>query len=96
MLANNIFVPCPFSYSSYQFKLLAFLDIVIHIVLSYTQCCSSNMEKVKVHPNVHVLTVRLLARNERYSELGLFITNKVFPIFNQCFSVGINDMLFHL
>lgn len=45
---------------------------------SCTHCCSSNMEKVKVNPNIYVLTVRLLARNERYSELGSFIANKVF------------------
>ncbi|XP_074379817.1 uncharacterized protein LOC141720994 [Apium graveolens] len=38
---------------------------------------SSNIEKVRVHPNNYVLTIRLLARTERYPELGLFITNKI-------------------
>lgn len=38
---------------------------------------SASLEKIKVYPNLHVLTVQLLARNERYAELGLFIINKV-------------------
>lgn len=38
---------------------------------------SSNIEKVRVHPNNYLLTIRLLARTERYPELGLFITNKI-------------------
>lgn len=38
---------------------------------------SANLEKVKVHPNVYVLTIQLLARAERYMELGLFILNKI-------------------
>ncbi|KAF7148438.1 hypothetical protein RHSIM_Rhsim03G0003600 [Rhododendron simsii] len=41
--------------------------------------CSANSEKIKVNPNIYVLTVQLLARNERYTELGLFVINKVFP-----------------
>lgn len=39
--------------------------------------CSANLEKVKVHPNLYSLTVQLLARGERYAELGLFVLNKV-------------------
>ncbi|KAK7841482.1 regulator of mon1-ccz1 complex, partial [Quercus suber] len=38
---------------------------------------SANSEKVKVHPNLYVLTVQLLVRNERYAELGLFVINKI-------------------
>nr|GEZ63520.1 regulator of MON1-CCZ1 complex isoform X1 [Tanacetum cinerariifolium] len=38
---------------------------------------SANLEKIKLHPNIYVLAVRLLARNERYAELGLCIMNKV-------------------
>lgn len=38
---------------------------------------SANSEKIKVHPNLYVLTIQLLARNERYAELGLFIINKI-------------------
>uniref|UniRef100_A0A2P2KVP9 Uncharacterized protein MANES_09G038300 n=1 Tax=Rhizophora mucronata TaxID=61149 RepID=A0A2P2KVP9_RHIMU len=38
---------------------------------------SANLEKIKVHPNLYVLTVQLLAQNKRYAELTLFIINKV-------------------
>ncbi|KAF7818929.1 regulator of MON1-CCZ1 complex [Senna tora] len=38
---------------------------------------SANLEKVRVVPNIYVLTIQLLARNERYAELGLFIINKI-------------------
>ncbi|KAG2686883.1 hypothetical protein I3760_09G027200 [Carya illinoinensis] len=38
---------------------------------------SANSEKIKVHPNLYVLTIQLLARNERYTELGLFVINKI-------------------
>uniref|UniRef100_A0A5B6ZLY4 Uncharacterized protein n=1 Tax=Davidia involucrata TaxID=16924 RepID=A0A5B6ZLY4_DAVIN len=38
---------------------------------------SANLEKIKVHPNLYVLTIQLLARSERYAELGLFIINKI-------------------
>nr|GEV60227.1 ribonuclease H-like domain-containing protein [Tanacetum cinerariifolium] len=37
---------------------------------------SANLEKIKLHPNIYVLAVRLLARNVRYAELGLCIMNK--------------------
>jgi hypothetical protein len=38
---------------------------------------SANSEKIKVNPNLYVLTIQLLARNERYAELGLFVINKI-------------------
>ncbi|KAI4341283.1 hypothetical protein MLD38_026023 [Melastoma candidum] len=38
---------------------------------------SASVERIKVHSNIHVLTVQLLARNERFSELGLFVINKI-------------------
>ncbi|CAN0927566.1 Regulator of MON1-CCZ1 complex [Linum grandiflorum] len=38
---------------------------------------STNSEKIKVHPNIYVLTIQLLARNGRFAELSLFIINKV-------------------
>ncbi|XP_004136556.1 uncharacterized protein LOC101218836 [Cucumis sativus] len=36
-----------------------------------------NMEKIKVNPNIYVLTVQILARNERYTEIGLFVHQKI-------------------
>ncbi|KAJ4970676.1 hypothetical protein NE237_003775 [Protea cynaroides] len=38
---------------------------------------SAALEKLKVHRNLNVLTIQLLARSERYAELGLFIINKI-------------------
>jgi hypothetical protein len=39
--------------------------------------CSANLEKIRVLPNLYVLIIQLLVRNERYAELGLFVVNKV-------------------
>ncbi|XP_047333835.1 regulator of MON1-CCZ1 complex [Impatiens glandulifera] len=38
---------------------------------------STNLERIKVHPNVYALIIQLLARNDRYAELGMFIVNKI-------------------
>lgn len=49
----------------------------------FSRFCSANLEKIKVHPNIYVLAVRLLGRNERYAELGQFVLNKVFYFENE-------------
>lgn len=56
----------------------AFMNFFIFLLYS------ANSEKIKVHPNLYVLTIQLLARNERYAELGLFIINKVLNLFDNC------------
>ncbi|XP_076933101.1 uncharacterized protein LOC143598892 [Bidens hawaiensis] len=38
---------------------------------------SANLDKIKLNQNIYVLAVQLLAKNERYAELGLFIMNKI-------------------
>lgn len=38
---------------------------------------SANLEKIRVLPNLYVLIIQLLVRNERYAELGLFVVNKI-------------------
>ncbi|KAK7396320.1 hypothetical protein VNO78_17239 [Psophocarpus tetragonolobus] len=38
---------------------------------------SANSEKIRVLRNVYVLIIQLLARNERYPELGLFVLDKI-------------------
>ncbi|KAK4800166.1 hypothetical protein SAY86_025531 [Trapa natans] len=48
---------------------------LVAIMIEFLRSASS--EKIKVHPNFYVLTVQLLARNEQFAELGLFIINKV-------------------
>ncbi|XP_031381279.1 uncharacterized protein LOC116195960 isoform X2 [Punica granatum] len=48
---------------------------LVAIIIEFLRSASS--EKIKLHPNIYVLMVQLLARNERFAELGLFIINKV-------------------
>ncbi|PNY06081.1 hypothetical protein L195_g002543 [Trifolium pratense] len=38
---------------------------------------SANLEKIRVLPNLYVLIIQLLVRNERYAELSLFVINKI-------------------
>ncbi|XP_042048406.1 uncharacterized protein LOC121794349 isoform X4 [Salvia splendens] len=45
------------------------------ITIEFLQSCS--LEKLKVYPNTYALLVQILARDERYAELGLFIMNKI-------------------
>lgn len=37
----------------------------------------ASLEKLKVHPSTYVLIVQILARDERYAQLGSFIMNKI-------------------
>ncbi|XP_038993123.1 uncharacterized protein LOC120116781 [Hibiscus syriacus] len=48
---------------------------LVAIILEFFR--STNLEKVKVHPNLYVLTIQLLARSEQYAELGLLVINKI-------------------
>lgn len=48
---------------------------LVSIILEFLR--SANVEKVKVPPNIYALTIQLLARSERFAELGLFIINKI-------------------
>ncbi|KAF9664790.1 hypothetical protein SADUNF_Sadunf16G0054700 [Salix dunnii] len=48
---------------------------LVSIIVEFLRSASS--EKIKVQPNIYVLTIQLLARNERYAELSLFIINKI-------------------
>ncbi|KAF9680732.1 hypothetical protein SADUNF_Sadunf06G0152100 [Salix dunnii] len=48
---------------------------LVAIILEFLRSASSLKKKVK--PNINVLAIQLLARNERYAELSLFIINKV-------------------
>ncbi|XP_047961088.1 regulator of MON1-CCZ1 complex isoform X1 [Salvia hispanica] len=45
------------------------------ITIEFLRSCS--LEKLKVYPNTYALLVQILARDERYAELGLFIMNKI-------------------
>ncbi|XP_042481017.1 uncharacterized protein LOC122061668 isoform X2 [Macadamia integrifolia] len=48
---------------------------LVTIIVEYFR--SAALENLKVHRNLNVLTIQLLARSERYAELGFFITNKI-------------------
>ncbi|URD72550.1 Colon cancer-associated protein Mic1-like [Musa troglodytarum] len=37
----------------------------------------STKEKLRVHPNLYMMMIQMLARTNRYSELALFVTNKI-------------------
>ncbi|KAF5202345.1 C18orf8, partial [Thalictrum thalictroides] len=47
---------------------------LVSIIVEYFRSAAS--EKVKIHPNLNVMTIQLLARSERYAELGLFVVHK--------------------
>ncbi|XP_011005300.1 PREDICTED: uncharacterized protein C18orf8-like isoform X1 [Populus euphratica] len=49
----------------------------VAIIVEFLRSASS--VKKKVQPNIYVLAIQLLACNERYAELSLFIINKVLP-----------------
>ncbi|KAF7849916.1 hypothetical protein BT93_L0134 [Corymbia citriodora subsp. variegata] len=48
---------------------------LVAVIVEFLRSC--NLERIKVRPNIYALTAQLLARNERYAELGLFIINKI-------------------
>ncbi|KAF9599349.1 hypothetical protein IFM89_036806 [Coptis chinensis] len=49
---------------------------LVSILVEYFRSAAS--EKLKVHTNLNVMTIQLLARSERYAELGLFVIHKIF------------------
>ncbi|KAL2923991.1 Regulator of MON1-CCZ1 complex [Bienertia sinuspersici] len=38
---------------------------------------SATLERIRVYPSIYVLMIQLLARGDRYGELGLFVINKI-------------------
>ncbi|XVF07409.1 hypothetical protein REPUB_Repub06bG0136300 [Reevesia pubescens] len=64
-----------FVFASIEEEMVGEPSYLVAIILEFFQ--SANLEKVKVHPNLYVLTIQLLACSERYAELGLFIINKI-------------------
>lgn len=48
---------------------------LVSVVVEYLRSVSK--EKFIVHPNVYVMMIQLLSRNNRHDELGLFIKNKI-------------------
>lgn len=64
----SVFIPIEEEMEEYASYLLA---IIIELLRS------ANAEKIRIHSNMYVLMVQLLARSECYAELGLYVTNKI-------------------
>ncbi|KAK9079211.1 hypothetical protein SSX86_000881 [Deinandra increscens subsp. villosa] len=64
-----------FVLASVEEEMIADASYLFAIIVEFIR--SASLEKIKLQPNIYVLAVRLLARNERYAELGLFIMNKI-------------------
>ncbi|KAJ9554827.1 hypothetical protein OSB04_009441 [Centaurea solstitialis] len=64
-----------FVFASVEEEMIADASYLFAIIVEFIR--SANVEKIKLHPNIYVMVVRLLGRNERYAELGQFILNKI-------------------
>ncbi|KAK1429251.1 hypothetical protein QVD17_11457 [Tagetes erecta] len=64
-----------FVFASVEEEMIADASYLFAIIVEFIR--SANLEKIRLAPNIYVLAVRLLARDERYAELGLFILNKI-------------------
>lgn len=60
-----------------SYLIISFTSTRNQLSMLFIYRCSANLEKIRVLPNLYVLIIQLLVRNERYAELGLFIVNKV-------------------
>ncbi|XP_050228080.1 uncharacterized protein LOC126677480 [Mercurialis annua] len=64
-----------FVFAPVEEELVGDPSYLVSIIVEFLR--STNLEKIRVHPNLYVLTVQLLARNEQYTELSSLIINKV-------------------
>ncbi|KAH9674023.1 Mic1 domain-containing protein [Citrus sinensis] len=67
-----------FVFAAVEEEMVGDPSYLVSIIVEFLR--STNMEKIKVHPNLYVLTIQLLARNERYAELESFVTNKILEL----------------
>lgn len=67
-----------FVFAAVEEEMVGDPSYLVSIIIEFLR--STNMEKIKVHPNLYVLTIQLLARNERYAELESFVTNKILEL----------------
>ncbi|XP_027771372.1 regulator of MON1-CCZ1 complex isoform X3 [Solanum pennellii] len=74
-LCSFVFVPVEEEMAGDSSYLVAI--IVEFLRRSCIHSFSANLERLKVPLNIYVLMIQLLARNENYAELGLFIMNKI-------------------
>lgn len=64
-----------FVFSPIEEEMAGDTSYLVAIIIEFLR--SANVEKIKVNPNHYVLTIQLLARNQRFAELGIFIINKI-------------------
>lgn len=66
---------CSFVFASVEEEMAGDASYLVAIIVEFLR--SANLERLKVPLNIYVLMIQLLARNENYAELGLFIMNKI-------------------
>ncbi|KAK7259613.1 hypothetical protein RIF29_25223 [Crotalaria pallida] len=64
-----------FVFSPVDEEMIGDPSYLVAIIIEFLH--SANVEKIRVLPNIYVLIIQLLVRNERYAELGLFVMNKI-------------------
>ncbi|CAI9779419.1 unnamed protein product [Fraxinus pennsylvanica] len=64
-----------FVFAAIEEEMAGDASYLVSIVVEFVR--SACFEKLKVDPNTYVFMVQLLARDERYEELGLFVINKI-------------------
>ncbi|XP_049365252.1 uncharacterized protein LOC125830073 [Solanum verrucosum] len=66
---------CSFVFAPVEEEMAGDSSYLVAIIVEFLR--SANLERLKVPLNIYVLMIQLLARNENYAELGLFIMNKI-------------------
>ncbi|XP_015070428.1 uncharacterized protein LOC107014838 isoform X2 [Solanum pennellii] len=66
---------CSFVFVPVEEEMAGDSSYLVAIIVEFLR--SANLERLKVPLNIYVLMIQLLARNENYAELGLFIMNKI-------------------
>ncbi|KAK4343730.1 hypothetical protein RND71_036824 [Anisodus tanguticus] len=66
---------CSFVFAPVEEEMAGDASYLVAIIVEFLH--SANLERLKVPLNIYVLMIQLLARNENYAELGLFIMNKI-------------------
>ncbi|WMV19513.1 hypothetical protein MTR67_012898 [Solanum verrucosum] len=66
---------CSFMFAPVEEEMAGDSSYLVAIIVEFLR--SANLERLKVPLNIYVLMIQLLARNENYAELGLFIMNKI-------------------
>lgn len=64
-----------FVFSSVDEEMTGDPAYLIAIIVEFLR--SATLEKIRVYPSIYVLMIQLLARGERYGELGLFVIDKI-------------------